>query len=192
MADNNLSDRDNAIVDEMMHRLRATYSVQDAVPLTRRIHTTGYLVGGGALSEDLTIALDEDARRLLDLVKNNKWATYDDVDAVVARVLTPPKPRIWTHDFSFHASGSGKKVVAPPFAVGRDSRLRTISCTVDKGGETPDVSVTGGKSWYKSKDAPGIWSMDQPFKAGDVINLHLKITNDKVDSGSLSLFFEED
>ncbi|EHR8987917.1 hypothetical protein KUS72_005274 [Escherichia coli] len=192
MADNNLSDRDNAIVDEMMYRLRATYSVQDAVPLTRRIHTTGYLVGGGALSEDLTIALDEDARRLLDLVKNNKWATYDDVDEVVARVLTPPKPRIWVRDFSFFASGMNKVVYAPPIAVGRDSRLRNIVCAVDKGGVTPQVSVTGGKSWYLSKDAPGTWSMNAPYKSGDVINMHLKLPNNDVGSGTVSLFFEED
>ena len=188
--------RNQRIVDEMIERLRLLGGTQDMVPKARRIDATGYLVGGGDLSEDRSISLDDVARRLLERVADEPWPLKRELDSVRADLSAlesrPLPPRAWVRDFSFHAQGAEKRITAPPIAVGKDCRLRHIFCAVDKGGETPEVSVNEGRSWYIQKNSPGRWNMNSQYTSGEVINLHLKLPNDKVTSGTVSLFFEED
>lgn len=128
---------DERIVGEMIDRLRDLQGIAEGVPPLRRVSAGAGLTGGGALSSDVTLALDSDLLAAVRALVSRGGAGALVTDKELGEALAGYVPAgevassFVTHDFSVVGSLS-ERVVSAPLVFMKPGVLRSVvvSCRV--------------------------------------------------------------
>jgi len=134
----------NAIVDEMIARLRGLQGTSEAPPLTRQVLAGTGLEGGGTLEADVTLALAEEHRTLLAALKakglDNLAMKTDLSNFITAAAL---KPRIFYREFTV-GDAPLQPVKAPPIRADKACTITQVTVAIGSpASSTTAVTVAG-------------------------------------------------
>lgn len=155
------------IVLEMVERLRELQGSGEYVPVGRKVIAGEGLHGGGGLTEDVTITVDEALLATINAAKELVGKDLPDrgeVSEMISSSLPKAAPRVYYRDFTV-MDAPAQAVTAPAIHLGEEARLVSAEVTVSQPGARPvEVTVMGSKVTVPAKTGYGKITMNTVVK----------------------------